>query len=100
MEKISSRGRNFMSNFTNLKTNGGNNIVTIDLVKTQILEDKIKCPNPDCGGTNYLSYNELYEDEWISLQCECLNCHSLFQINYRAVSIDMIKHEGKSVLPT
>lgn len=75
-------------------------MVTIDLVKTHLLEDKIRCPNPDCEETDYLSYNELYDDEWISLQCECLNCHTLFQINYRAVSIDMIRHEGKPVLPT
>lgn len=70
-------------------------MVTIDLAKTYVLEDKIRCPNPDCGGTNYLSYNELYDDEWISLQCECLNCRTLFQINYRAVGIDTIKGEKK-----
>ena len=68
---------------------------TIDLVKTYILEDKIRCPNPACEGTNYLSYNELFDEEWITLQCECLNCHTLFQINYRAVSIDIIYGEKR-----
>lgn len=73
---------------------------TIDLVKTCLLEDKIRCPKPDCEGTDYLSYNELYDGEWISLQCECLKCGTLFQINYRAVSIDTIKHESKPALST
>jgi hypothetical protein len=70
-------------------------MATIDLVETRLLEDKIRCPNPHCKGINYLSYNELYDEEWISLQCECLDCHTLFQINYRAVGIDLIKGEKK-----
>ena len=49
----------------------------------------VKCP--DCESTSYLSYRELYDDEWISLKCECLSCKTLFQINYRAVGIDKLK---------
>lgn len=48
------------------KTNGGVKMVTINLVKTYLLKDKIRCPNPNCEGINYLSYNELYDEEWIS----------------------------------
>ncbi|MGQ9631862.1 MAG: hypothetical protein ACUVXI_16360 [bacterium] len=64
---------------------------------TEIELIDIKCPNPECQGTNYLSYNMFFElnDEWISLQCECLNCKTLFQINYRAVGIDIMKGEKK-----
>ena len=51
--------------------------------------DIIKCP--DCESTSYLSYKELYDDEWISLKCECLSCKTLFQINYRAVNVDKLK---------
>ncbi len=52
--------------------------------------DIVKCP--ECESYNYLSYEELYEidDEWISLKCQCLSCKTLFQINYRAVCIDII----------
>ncbi|HCJ67215.1 MAG TPA: hypothetical protein DHV62_07830 [Elusimicrobia bacterium] len=50
--------------------------------------DVIKCP--DCESISYLSYQELYDDEWISLQCNCLTCKAKFQINYRAVGIDII----------
>ncbi|MGC9027484.1 MAG: hypothetical protein ACP5JP_08120 [bacterium] len=71
--------------------------MTINLVKTYLLEDKIRCPNPDCEGTNYTPYNEIHDNEWISLQCECLHCGALFQINYRAVGIDVIK-EGEKKL--
>ena len=70
------------------KISGGAKMDTIELID-------IKCPNPDCKGINYLSYNELYDEEWISLQCECLNCHTLFQINYRAVGIDVITGNKK-----
>lgn len=55
----------------------------------------VKCPNPSCEGINYLSYDELHDEEWISLKCECLNCHTLFQINYRAVGIDELKGKVK-----
>ncbi|GEM_PF-3508050 len=68
---------------------------TIELVKTSLLKDKIRCPNPYCEGINYLSYDELFDEEWISLQCHCLDCHTLFQINYRAVEIDIIKGKKK-----
>jgi len=70
-------------------------IITVTLAETYLLEDKIRCPNPDCEGINYLSYNEIYDEEWISLQCECLNCHTRFQINYRAVGIDVIHWNKK-----
>lgn len=69
---------------------------TINLIDYHLLEDKIRCPNPDCKGISYISYNEIYDEEWISLQCECLDCHTLFQINYRAVGIDVIKREKRS----
>lgn len=68
---------------------------TINLVETRLLEDKIRCPNPKCKGINYVTYNELYDDEWITLQCECLDCGTLFQINYRAVGIDVITGNKK-----
>jgi len=48
----------------------------------------IECPG--CGGLDYLSFDENYDDEWITLLCECLQCHAKFQINYRAVGIDVI----------
>jgi len=51
--------------------------------------ETIKCPN--CGSRDYLSYKELYDEEWISLKCECLSCRALFQINYRAVNIDKLR---------
>jgi hypothetical protein len=51
----------------------------------------IECP--ECGESDYMSFNELYDDEWISLQCDCLVCKSKFQINYRAVGIDIIGHD-------
>jgi hypothetical protein len=49
---------------------------------------KIECPN--CGSSDYLSFDENYDDEWITLLCNCLQCHAKFQINYRAVGIDII----------
>lgn len=49
----------------------------------------IECP--DCGSRDYLSFYEDYDDEWISLMCDCLCCKCKFQINYRAVGIDKIK---------
>ena len=49
----------------------------------------IRCPV--CGSRDYLSYEEIYDGEWISLKCQCLVCNSLFQINYRAVGIDKLK---------
>lgn len=69
---------------------------TINLVEYHLLEDKIRCPNPNCEGICYISYNEIFDDEWISLQCECLDCHTLFQINYRAVGIDVIEGKKRS----
>ena len=50
---------------------------------------EVECPN--CSSCDYLSYQELYDDEWISLKCECLSCKTLFQINYRAVGIDKLR---------
>ncbi len=49
----------------------------------------IECPN--CGSCEYLSFDEDYDNEWISLLCQCLQCETKFQINYRAVAIDKIK---------
>ena len=40
-------------------------------------------------------YKELYDDEWISLKCQCLACKALFQINYKAVCIDELKEPIK-----
>lgn len=57
-------------------------MATIELVD-------IECP--DCGSSDYLSFNEDYNDEWITLLCECLQCDTKFQIDYRSVSIDRIK---------
>lgn len=68
---------------------------TINLMEYRLLEDKIRCPNPDCKGISYISYNEIYDEEWISLQCECLVCHTHFQINYRAVGIDLTQGKKK-----
>jgi len=65
--------------------NEGTKMATIKTI------DTIRCPN--CGSTNYLSYKELYDEEWISLKCECLSCKSLFQINYRAVNIDKLRNK-------
>lgn len=48
----------------------------------------IECP--DCGSSDYLSFDEDYDDEWITLLCDCLRCKAKFQINYRAVGIDPI----------
>jgi len=53
----------------------------------------IECP--DCGSSDYLSFKEDYDDEWITLLCECLQCDTKFQINYRAVEIDKIRQEIK-----
>ena len=49
----------------------------------------IECPA--CGSSEYLSFHEDYDDEWITLLCECLECDTKFQIDYRAVSIDKIR---------
>jgi len=48
----------------------------------------IECPV--CGSSDYLSFDEDYDDEWITLLCDCLICNAKFQINYRAVGIDPI----------
>ena len=54
----------------------------------------IECPN--CGSYEYLSFDEDYDNEWISLLCQCLQCETKFQINYRAVAIDKIKYSHRS----
>lgn len=51
----------------------------------------IECP--ECESSEYLSFEEDYDNEWISLLCECLKCNTKFQINYRAVEISKISHE-------
>lgn len=62
----------------------------IEVIKKEDIESAgIKCPI--CGSHDYLSYKEIYEEEWISLKCQCLACKGLFQINYKAVSIDELK---------
>jgi uncharacterized Zn finger protein len=48
----------------------------------------IECPS--CGSPEYLSFDEDYDNEWITLLCECLECNTKFQINYRAVEINKI----------
>ncbi len=53
----------------------------------------IECP--ECGSYEYASFYEEYDDEWISLMCECLHCDTKFQVNYRAVGIDKIKPDIK-----
>lgn len=74
-------------------------MATINLVETRLLEDKIRCPNTNCNGNNYFSYNRFHDDdEWIGLQCECSDCGTLFQINFRAVSIDTLNIEDKPKL--
>jgi len=49
----------------------------------------VRCPI--CGSYDYLSYKELYDNEWISLKCQCLDRKALFQISYNAVCIDELK---------
>ena len=57
----------------------------------------IKCP--DCGSFEYLSFDEDYDDEWITLLCDCLQCDSKFSISYRAVCIDkMLYNKHKKVV--
>ena len=51
----------------------------------------IECPN--CGSSDYLSFDEDYDNEWITLLCDCLQCDTKFQINYRAVGIDRIEYK-------
>lgn len=65
---------------------------TINLIEYRLVEDKIQCPN--CHEKNYASYHISYDDEWISVQCECLTCATNFQINYRAAQIDVIKNRS------
>ncbi len=60
-------------------------MVTIEDIQTM----GVRCPV--CGHRYYLSYKELYDDEWISLKCQCFGCNGLFQINYKAVCIDELK---------
>jgi len=50
---------------------------------------------PSCEGTEYLSFDEDYENEWITLLRECLRCNTKFQINYRAVEIEKLINEVK-----
>lgn len=50
---------------------------------------EIECPN--CKSSDYVSFDEIYDGEWITLLCECLRCKIKYQINYRAVGIDRIK---------
>jgi formate dehydrogenase maturation protein FdhE len=66
----------------------------IETIETKTVEAMgIRCPI--CGSYDYLSYSELYDDEWISLKCQCLACKALFQINYKAVSIDELREPIK-----
>ncbi|HAW49988.1 TPA: hypothetical protein DCX16_03450, partial [bacterium] len=58
--------------------------------------DTIKCLN--CESTSHLPYNELYDEEGISLKCECLSRKTLFQINYRAVNIDRLKDKKTRIM--
>lgn len=60
-------------------------MVTLEDVQTM----GVRCPV--CGCRSYLSYKELYDEEWISLKCQCFGCNGLFQINYKAVCIDELK---------
>lgn len=71
---------------TKSKINGGAKMFTMQPVD-------IKCPN--CESPEYISFDEDYGNEWITLFCECLQCNTKFQINYRAVEIDKIKSEFK-----
>ncbi len=68
------------------KINGGTKMATIEPID-------VKCPN--CESPDYISFDEDYDDEWITLLCECLNCGTKYQINYRAVEIGTIKNEIK-----
>ena len=65
--------------------NGGTKMATIELVD-------IECPA--CGSSDYLSFHEDYDNEWITLLCECLHCNTRFQINYRAVGVEKITSEA------
>jgi|GEM_PF-1303356 len=71
------------------KINGGATVFGIKTIESM----GVRCPV--CGSCDYLSYKELYDDEWISLKCQCLACKSLFQINYKAVCIDELKEPIK-----
>ncbi|MEW6104142.1 MAG: hypothetical protein AB1630_10100 [bacterium] len=53
----------------------------------------IECPN--CGSYEYASFDEDYDNKWVTLLCECLECNTKFQINYRAVGIDKIRAREK-----
>lgn len=67
---------------------------TIKTIEKETIEAMgIKCPV--CNSGDYLSYKEIIDGEWISLKCQCLACKSLFQINYKAVSIDALKETKK-----
>jgi hypothetical protein len=48
----------------------------------------IECP--ECEGIDYVSFYIDYDREWISVMCDCMRCGAKFQINYRAVGIDII----------
>jgi len=66
----------------------------VETIETKTIEAMgIICPV--CGSYDYISYKELYDDEWISLKCQCLVCKALFQINYKAVCIDKLREPIK-----
>ena len=67
------------------KINRGAGMVTIEDIDSM----GVRCPV--CGSYDYLSYKELYDNKWISLKCQCLDCKALFQINYKAACIDELK---------
>ncbi len=72
------------------KINGGTKVSTRETINAKTIETMgVRCPI--CDSDWYLSYRELYDDEWISLKCQCLVCKALFQINYKAVCIDELK---------
>lgn len=75
-----------ISIFTKTKNQGGAKMATIKPIN-------IECP--DCGSYEYASFHEDYDNEWISLMCECLHCDTKFQVDYRAVGIGKIKPEIK-----
>jgi len=72
-----------MKKFSKQQNNGSVKMDTINPID-------IECPS--CGSSEYLSFDEDYDNEWITLLCECLKCNTKFQINYRAVEIDKISN--------
>ena len=69
------------------KTNGNS-----EFSKFRLNPINIICPNQNCKGTNYLSYNIHVDinDRWISVKLQCLDCKTYFQVNYRAVGLDIL----------